>query len=208
MLDVHVLLMDYTPSEQHDQCRESIRVAIENADFPVEVHYLPGIYGHLGRARERGYRLGTHPYVTHVDDDDYVHSNAFRALKSYLEDGVDAVTTGEALVVKDKIVQERTLSRHHLAVYKRERLNRVPFQHFRFYPDQFLMRQIKGPHIAEILYYLRLHEDSGSRRCRRENLEEAKREVELLDRPDLVVLENLSNAQIAELYDRLLDEDT
>lgn len=207
MLDVHVLVMSYTPPAIVRQCRESVQVAAQNAGFRVDVHFLPGIYGQLGQARARGYAMGDHPYVTHVDDDDYVHPDAFAKLLPHLQKQVTGVTTGETLVFDDGRSHEEPYSRHHLAVYARKRVEALPYQQFRFLPDQFLMKNIGAIHIPECLYFHRINAESGSRRLRTEYHAEVQKEVALIDRPDLVRIEHLSNAEIAQLYNEILDRE-
>ncbi|MDQ1120692.1 MULTISPECIES: glycosyltransferase family A protein [Pseudoxanthomonas] len=206
MLDVHVLTMDYTDPDIHQQCRQSIELAAARAGYEVRVHYVPGIYGHLGAARRRGYSLGNARYVTHVDDDDYVHPDAFSCLAPLLRRGVQAITTGESLVVNGCIVEHRPSNRHHLAVFDREAVRAQPYDRFRLLPDQFLLRQIPAVHISECVYYHRVDPESGSRRCRRERSELEREELTMLAQPELVAIEALSASQIQALYDKYVDE--
>ncbi|MCH8857739.1 MAG: hypothetical protein IIA03_16260, partial [Proteobacteria bacterium] len=39
---------------------------------PCTVHVLQGTEGNIAAGRERGFAMGTHPYVTYVDSDDFV----------------------------------------------------------------------------------------------------------------------------------------
>ena len=80
MLDVHILIMDYTPTAIVERCLSSVRMAASNASFPVHVHALIGEFGDLGSQRQRGYSCGLAPYVTSVDDDDWVDPGAFAVL--------------------------------------------------------------------------------------------------------------------------------
>lgn len=203
MLDVHVLVMDYTPVEWVDRCRASIDVAASHAGFPVASHFIPGILGHLGHARDAGYSAGSHPYVTHVDDDDWIEPEAFACLAEHIRAGVDAITTGENLVHASAVVPAPD-SRHHLAVFRREFIDRLGYDRFRFYPDQYLLSMCDPVHIAACVYNHRIDMDSGSRRQRRANESEALRELETIRRPDLAVMENATQAEIAAAIDRYL----
>lgn len=206
MLDVHVLFMDYTDRAIQEQCKASIECAVKNAPFEIKVHYLPGIYGHLGRARHRGYSIGHAPYVTHVDDDDYVSPDVFCRLLPMMQRDVTAITTGESLIINEKIVEQRPDCRHHLAVFRRDVVATQPYAVFRMLPDQFLLRQIPSVHIAECLYFHRIDPDSGSRRLRRDNPQEERREITLLSRPDLLQIEGMTREQITAMYDELFSE--
>lgn len=199
MLDVHVLVMEYTPPEQVAQCLASIAEAAARAPYPVHIHQIDGPYGHLGKARRLGYGHGTAPFVTHVDDDDWLHEDAFRVLP--LEH--DAITTGEVQVFGDHHVPLPG-ARHHLAVYRRAWLQRQPYDRFRFFPDQFLLQIAEAHHVPECVYFHRIQPDSGSRRLRRELAEEAALETRLIRDRELLQAENLTPEQIAAEYDRML----
>jgi hypothetical protein len=202
-LDVHVLVMDYTPAEQVERCRESIRVAAEQAGYPVVAHFLPGVLGHLGKARGNGYALGSHQYVTHVDDDDWLQPDAFAVLAEQLRAGVEAVTTGENLVQGDSVAPAPE-SRHHLAVYRREYVRGLGYASFRYYPDQYLLSMCEPVHLPVCVYNHRINMNSGSRRQRRAKPHEARLELEVIKRPDLAVVENACPAYFASAIDREL----
>lgn len=203
MLDVHVLVMEYTPAAVVAQCRASIAEAVVQARFPVAVHYLPGILGHLGQARVAGYGLGDYPYVTHVDDDDWVEPNAFAVLGEHLAAGVEAITTGENIIANG-VATPAPRSQHHLAVFRREALNDISIGSFRFYPDQYALSMVSPIHLPLCVYNHRINQDSGSRKQRRANKAEADRELSVIRRPDLAVLEGATAAEIAALADRAL----
>jgi len=201
MLDVHVLVMAYTPAEIVAQCRASIEASAAQAGYPVAVHFLPGVVGHLGRARANGYAMGSYPYVTHVDDDDWLEPEAFAALADFLANGVEAVTTGENHVHAAGTVPAPE-SRHHLAVFRREFVQGLGYASFRFYPDQYLLSMCEPFHVPACLYNHRIDTNSGSRRQRRANAGAARRELAAIRRPDLAVLETASPAELAAAIDR------
>jgi hypothetical protein len=84
MLDVHILVLPGRDEAIVGRCVESVMNAADQAGYPVDVHLLCGIEGHIGRGRVLGYAKGHHPYVTSVDDDDWVDSNAFACLAQAL----------------------------------------------------------------------------------------------------------------------------
>lgn len=121
MLDVHVIVSADTQSDWVEDCLSSIRTAQKNAGFPVEFHTVEGVPGHIGKARAKGYSLGINPYVTFVDDDDYILPNAFAQMKErLLEGGFDALATPEFILRNGEQFEGK--SRHHLIAYRRDRV--------------------------------------------------------------------------------------
>lgn len=202
-LDVHILVMPYTPKDVVSRCLDSVNTAASQAGFPVNVHVLDGEYGHLGRSRKRGYSLGDAKYVTHVDDDDWVDSDAFSELAEHLKRGVQAVTTGERIHI-DGRSKECPESRHHLAVFSREYLSTSDYDTFRFYPDQRLLSGCAAHHIPKCVYNHVIHSDSGSRRCRRDNLKESNLELARVHDKRLVALELATRSQLAAMIEEEL----
>lgn len=196
MLDVHVLTLPGLPEEWIKQRRDSIDAAVAAAGFPVFVHEVEGIDGHLGKSRRKGYAEGSQPYVTHVDHDDWVRLDAFSVIREQLEQGATAVTTGEVLVRGGT----RSLSpndAHHLAVYKRGWVASLPYDRFRFYPDQFLLSKARAVHIPECVYFHRIAPDSHSRRQRAAAPAEAREEMRAIRDPRLFQVELMTAEQMA-----------
>lgn len=200
LLDVHILVMAYTPSCFKRQAIETTMLAAEKAGFGVAVHVLPGVVGSIGAARTRGYAQGTAPYVTHVDDDDWVAPNAFAILQEHLEADVQGVTTGETQVYGDKRT-EKPDSRHHLVVARRDLLPDV--SDIRFVPDQQVVQHLPhAVHIPQCVYYHRLLPDSGSRQQRRAEPEAVRAETDRLRiRPALLQAEALTPADMNRIYE-------
>lgn len=203
MLDVHVLVMDYTPKEWVAQCRASLEAAAACAGFPVYLHFLPGIYGHLGQARRAGYSRGAAEYVTHVDDDDYVLPGAFVSLLPHMRAGATAITTGETIELEDGSTRAIPDRKHHLAVFRRDYIDTLTLEAFKHFPDQYALSECQPVHIPETNYVHRVREGSGSRRARRSDLASANAERRAL-RPDLTEIEHMTPAEIAVLNDRHL----
>lgn len=168
MLDVHILRMSYTSPEYVAACIAGVEAAAAAAGFPVAVHVVDGLYGHLGASRASGYAHGTHPYVTSVDDDDLVDENAFAVLGALLRSGVAGITTGERNLKPNGTITEMPDAKHHLAVYRRDLLGLSDYADFMFFPDQRLMSQFTLVHIPLCVYTHRQH-DSGSKKQRRAN---------------------------------------
>jgi hypothetical protein len=91
LLDVHVLLSPATLPAWREQCMTSIEAAQKQAGFEVAVHVLPGVPNHIGFARHQAYRKGNAPYVTNVDDDDFIDANTFALMKEGLFNSADAL---------------------------------------------------------------------------------------------------------------------
>lgn len=85
MIDVHILSIPERKGPQLDRCIDSVLAAAAMAPFPVNVHVVScDSDGHIGRGRKKGYDIGSMPYVTNVDDDDWLEVDAFRAIESGL----------------------------------------------------------------------------------------------------------------------------
>lgn len=203
MLDVHVLVMSYTPKDWVAQCRASLECAAARAGFPVFLHFLPGIYGHLGQSRKEGYSRGSAQYVTHVDDDDYVLPEAFVSLLPHMKAGVTAITTGETIEMEDGSIRAIPDRKHHLAVFRRDYIDTLTLDAFKHFPDQYALSECQPVHIPETNYVHRIRAGSGSRRARSADVVTANAERKAL-RPDLTEIEHMTAAQIAVLNDRQL----
>lgn len=118
MLDVHIII---SPETRHDwiaHCLWSIQEARNNAGFAVDVHIAPYHAGHIGKSRGEGYRMGVQPYVTCVDDDDWLQPNAFMVLAKAMADNPAAIYTGETQWINGKPVYSRL--RQHMRVFRRD----------------------------------------------------------------------------------------
>lgn len=206
MLDVHVLELGTLPEEWVVKRRQSIEEAVKLAGFQVNVWEVPGIAGHLGKAREYGYSHGEAPYVTYVDHDDYLLKNAFSVLKPHLEGGARSITTGEILLLENGITIERKLEPHHLAVFRREDINRLPYAKYKHYPDHFLMDRLADVHVPECVYVHRMWGHSRSRELRASDMLGAGEESKRIAAKELMVTEHMTFKQIAELLDQELEE--
>lgn len=113
MLDVHIALSADTPQEWLDQCVMNAQVAVANAGYPVALHLVDGVPGHIGLARANGFAQGNFTHVTFIDDDDFVSPNAFACLPL----GPRLMFTRERLLQND---QDAGIGDgHHLAVLRR-----------------------------------------------------------------------------------------
>ena len=200
-LDVHVLTLPGLPEAWVIQRRASLAEAAARAGFPVTIREVPGIPGHLGKSRLRAYSGASADYVTHVDHDDYVKPDAFSVLGDALQRGVDCITTGETLLMEDGRTHDAPQSRHHLAVFRRERVLSIGFDAFEFYPDQYLLSLHSPEHIAECVYVHRIFDHSASRTQRRAHAAAAQREYDVIGNKSLCANEGMTPAEIAALID-------
>lgn len=172
MLDCHIIVSADTRRDWVTQCLDSVREAADRAGYPVAVHLVDGVPGHIGMARAAGYAMGSHPYVTCVDDDDYLMPHAFAQLLYPMRDGVPAICTPE---VTEQNGQRRFgLAQHHLIAYRREVLiDHTPW------PCCGDVAQLAAVPIRHTLdrpaYVHRLYGDSKARVMRRANPNELER---------------------------------
>jgi hypothetical protein len=118
MLDVHIIVSDQSRKDWVDQCLESVCEAMVNASFDVDLHIVSGTKGHIGKGRSEGYSLGTQPYATCVDDDDYVLPYAFENMARHFDGKPSAICTPEFHLQNEKFTQGSR--RHHLIAYRRD----------------------------------------------------------------------------------------
>jgi hypothetical protein len=118
MLDCHIIVSADTPREWVTQCLDSVFEARDRAGYPVTVRVVDGVPGHIGKARAAGYALGTEPYVTFVDDDDYVLPDAFAQMADALRSGAPAICTPEVTMQNGQFRPGH--ARHHLIAYRRD----------------------------------------------------------------------------------------
>lgn len=87
-------------------------------------------------------------------------------------------------------------------MFRREFVQGLGYASFRFYPDQYLLSMCEPVHVPVCVYNHRIDTNSGSRRQRRANAGAARRELAVIRRPDLAVLETASAAELAAAIDR------
>lgn len=117
MLDIHVILFNKDLMARR-RCISSIKLAMSQVDFPICLHEVEGVVGHIGAGRAMGYSLGVFPYVTCVDDDDFILPHALLNLKPGMLANTNAVSTLEAVLENNYFLPGA--QRHHLIAYKRE----------------------------------------------------------------------------------------
>lgn len=118
MLDCHIIVSADTRRDWVTQCLDSVHGAADRAGYPVAVHVVDGVPGNIGKARTAGYALGTDPYVTCVDDDDYLLPDAFAQMIDVLRTGAAAICTPEVTLQNGQFRPGH--KRHHLIAYRRD----------------------------------------------------------------------------------------
>ena len=111
-VDCHVLTCSHTKQEWLDRCLKSLE------SEPCNVFVIRGVDGHIGQGRAFGYSQGSAPYVTFVDDDDYVIEGVIGVCLAALND-YSAVVTKEYVEYADGSRYRMPVSNHHLVVYRR-----------------------------------------------------------------------------------------
>lgn len=172
MLDCHIIVSHDTKPTWVLQCLGSVRTAADQAGFPVHVHQVIGVPGHIGQARAAGYAMGNHPYVTCVDDDDYVLPHAFAQMAEALRSGASAICTPELSLQNGHL--RPGSKRHHLIAYRRELL--IDHTKWPCCGDVAQMQAIGSDAIdlPEPAYVHRLYMDSKARVMRRAHLDELR----------------------------------
>lgn len=147
MLDVHILNYDPNP-EFWKQCIDSVNVAVNNANYPIAIHITNGDIN-FGKARHEAYRLGIYPYVTFVDNDDYLLPQAFSILEPVLYQNPDAIFTRELQLGIDGKIRSVISGRHHLQIYKRSML--IDHESQGDFCDLRQLKSIKGKNCIDLL---------------------------------------------------------
>lgn len=112
-IDVHVLTHEGTRQDWLEQCLESLRVE------PVNTTVIDNTGLGVGAGRSRGYAIGTAPFVSYVDSDDYVLPGCFDACLVGLSTH-RAVVTMERVEYEDGRAFPFPKPGHSVAVYRRE----------------------------------------------------------------------------------------
>jgi glycosyltransferase involved in cell wall biosynthesis len=121
MIDMHILISRDTPELWVDHSLDMAMRAVALSPVPVIFHVIDGEPGHIGRARARGYARGSSPYVTFVDDDDWLEPDAFAGVADLLAEGVPAILPLE-WVWQNGQQSKGTVHGHHLPIFRRELL--------------------------------------------------------------------------------------
>lgn len=163
MIDVHVLTYSGTVQPWLDQCLESL-----SREPNLTVHVVQGDEGNVGAGRARGYRLGTNPYVSYVDSDDYILPGAIDACLFGLKTARGVVTLERRLwgTRFDSSLQRD----HHLCVYRRDdvepwldRLHEHPI-----HCDILLTEKLRPTQLGFIGYVWRMHAGQAHRSATKE----------------------------------------
>ncbi len=164
-VDLHVLISAQTYRPWVRQCLDSIEAAIARAPFAVQLFTVRGVVGHIGQGRHTAYQLGTSPYVTYVDDDDFLLPHAFEAIASALIQWPDAVFPAEQVLLNGCPFEGQ--QRHHLPIYKRSHI--IDHRPYVCAGDVAQIEFVKHLHVIDVLdpvYVHRLYSASKARQLR------------------------------------------
>lgn len=170
MLDVHIAVMKETPAMWLAQCLDSVRAAADAAGFRVEVHVIDGVPGHIGKARAKGYALGSQPYAAYVDDDDYVLPHAFAVLADALKANPPAVYGREYRLQNGNLTPNA--HRHNMMATRRDCL--IDHAAWVGCPD-IAQRRVEGVDVMEPGYVYRVKLGSAGRALARADAQEYRR---------------------------------
>jgi hypothetical protein len=135
MIDLHILNhAASTRPEWWQACLQSAQAA--EATGLVTLHIMDGTSDHIGANRAAAYRLGSHPFVAHLDNDDILLPDALPALLKALAERPEVCGVYSDLTQIDASGKRLFTMRrgrwlpdwqlrqqdypHHLAVYRRE----------------------------------------------------------------------------------------
>jgi hypothetical protein len=143
MLDVHMLVSPSTPRDTVIRSVSSIWKAIHAADFLIKLHILEGTEGHIGKGRRRGFNSGIYPYVTYVDDDDYVDVDHFRIMGDAMRNSVDAFFTRETVHFPcgESYVPRR---RHCRGAFKRDLVHAFDWAAWPVVPEMAFQKRVES----------------------------------------------------------------
>lgn len=183
MLDVHILISKDTRPEWVGECLLSVHAAVEQAGYPVNVHTLPGVPGHIGRGRAAGYAMGSGRWKTYVDDDDYLPLHAFKALGQYLDSEVAVIFPREQVEQNGKL-HSFTVPRHHLITYQADVVQLVNHEDWAAMGDVRLSQLARNDprgflELDDALYVNRVYYASRGRVLRKQHQHESARCREL-----------------------------
>lgn len=183
MLDVHILTLPNSRQGWLRQCVASAKAAAAKADYPVHIHVVAGIDGHLGKARAKGYSYGSAPWKCYIDDDDYVLPEAFVVLGDHLDKDLAAVFPREYVEQNGKR-HGGTTGRHHLWPVRSDLA--LSFEHDKWpsMPDEMLRRHAASDprgvlDIDDVLYVHRVYTAQRCRALRKQNRAEVLRTMEM-----------------------------
>src|SRR5580698_3155050 len=143
MLDVHVLTSSDTPHYWAADCHRSLRNAMLRSPYPVRIHWSPCYTNHIGKARMVGFAQGSHPYVTFVDEDDWVDEDFFAALAPSLAGSPTAIFLPEWMELPNgKSIKRQT--RHCRGVYRREYTEAFDFIEWPVYAEIALRLDVEA----------------------------------------------------------------
>lgn len=115
-LDIHILVHPVTPDDWVVNAIQSVKNAMANTKYQTSLHILDADVTSIGKGRMLGYAHGRQPFVTSVDDDDWVDEDAFAILK-------DAMLEKPAGIVTDSVIEptgELAHRREALRVFRRD----------------------------------------------------------------------------------------
>ena len=176
MIDVHIISNPATPETW-------LRKALYSIPDICTTHLIPMEDRGVAENRIIGFQKGSHPYVSYVDDDDYVLPGAFEACLEFLENNPDyaAVSTWEYALDGMDLREIRVpvtanlnpwAAMHHLAVFRREAvLEHLESLHTFVHPERALVRAmddagLKAAKLDILGYVWRQHNSQHHRRVK------------------------------------------
>ena len=149
LIDVHYIYYD-EPEWQITRCLESLR------GEPVTVHSVPGVWGNPPvKKRAEGFALGTAPYVSYVDPDDYVEPGVYTRLLQAITSGDFDAAYGWERVFSDSGINRVCKIPHHAFLLKRN----LPIEYGQAQKVFMTLPRKRVVEVEDVLY----HRDLGQR---------------------------------------------
>lgn len=152
MIDVHVLTWEKADPRWLDQCLESL------AKEPCTVYLVDNSGRTIGQGRADGYLLGTHPYVAHVDCDDYVLPGVMDVVCEALQ-AHQSVVTMERVEYQGRDFLDRPWPKHNMFAAHRSVVAPMldDVRKLNWMGDTAIKRHLKPHQLDFVGYVWRLH---------------------------------------------------
>lgn len=162
-LDILITISATTPAPFVNECRRSVRAAVDRCSFAARVIEVPGVPGNIGQAMLNGVAMSSAEYVAWVDDDDFVLPNAFTCLGRHFAAQPDAICAREIKWMPNGR-WSASMHRHHLTAWRRTFLTQHPPVETAF-PLHPLFETVKNTAVDEFswVYVRRIRASEGAR---------------------------------------------
>lgn len=130
-IDVITVISPGTKKGYVNQSITATKVAADHSTAVGKIITSDGVPNNIGLAFKNGLKTSTAEYVCWVDDDDLVLPNAFACLERHLASQPAAIFAREIhLYANGHLAFADPKRRHHLTIYRRDVVDRMPLQDY------------------------------------------------------------------------------